>query len=118
MPETLGLPSSARNPQARIRQDRLTLARLKGTHSKAAWSILHDIFGKCVACGISVSELDGGRATKDHIHPIEHGGCDCIGNLQPLCRQCNSIGTAMLDLREHALPGWQTIFLHRAGSYY
>jgi hypothetical protein len=116
--QTLGLPSVAREPSARVRQDRLTAARLRGTHSKAEWNILHDIFGKCVACSIPYSLLDGGRATKDHIEPLSMNGCDCVGNIQPLCRQCNSIGTALLDFRENALPGWQTIFLHRMGAYY
>lgn len=116
--ETLNLPSVAREPAARARLDRLTAARMKGIHSKSEWNILHDIFGKCVACGVPYSELDGGRATKDHIHPVSLDGCDCIGNLQPLCRQCNSIGTALLDLRERALPGWQTIFLHRMGAFF
>lgn len=103
---------------ARRRQDRLTAARLKGTHTKAEWDVLHDVFGKCVSCGIPAAELKGGRTTKDHIQPIERDGCDCIGNLQPLCRLCNSIAVPMLDLREQALPGWQTIFLHRMGSFY
>jgi 5-methylcytosine-specific restriction endonuclease McrA len=115
--QTLGLPSSARDPSARLRQDRLTAARLKGCHSKDEWLVLHDLFGACVACGIQYSDLIGGRATKDHIHPLYAGGCDCIANLQPLCRECNASGVSG-DLRNRALPGWQTLFLHKMGAFF
>src|ERR1043166_3995937 len=94
------------------RRERLIAARAKGTHTKAEWAVLHDIFGACVCCGIAVAMLVGGKGTKDHIEPISTGGCDCIGNLQPVCRNCNSHGIFQ-DLREVALPGWQTIYLHR-----
>lgn len=111
------MKSTARNSGARRRQDRLTAARLKGIHTKSEWRVLHDIFQACVCCGIPYSHLIGGRATKDHIDSIYYGGCDCIGNLQPVCRECNSAGI-FHDLRESALPGWQTIYLHRMGAYY
>lgn len=99
------------------RKVRLQNAREKGRHSKFQWNTLHDIFGICVCCGVSVDELNGGRANKDHIVPIFIGGCDCIANLQPLCHQCNTHGVGF-DLREERLPGWQTIYLHRMGAYY
>lgn len=117
MAETLGLPSVAGDPAARRRADRLTAARLKGHHSKQEWDTLHDVFGFCLCCGIAVALLDGGKATKDHIEPISAGGCDCIANLQPVCRACNSHGIGQ-DLRSLRLPGWQTIYLHRMGSYF
>jgi len=88
-----------------------------GTHTKQEWKILHDIFGKCVSCGIPYEMLSGAGATKDHIEPLFAGGCDCIANLQPVCRHCNSEGIYQ-DLRGAALPGWQTIFLHRLGAYF
>jgi hypothetical protein len=101
----------------RTRSERVAHARTKGTHTKDEWKTLHDIFGHCVACGIPYSELNGGKASKDHIHPVFCGGCDCIANLQPVCRQCNSTGR-LADMRENALPGWQTIYLHRIGTYF
>lgn len=110
-------PSVASDPAARRRQDRLTAARQKGTHTKADWERLKNLFGRCVACGIPYEELYGGAPTKDHILPIIFGGCDCIGNLQPTCRNCNS-GRIDADLREAALPGWQTLYLHRMGAYF
>lgn len=39
---------------------------------------------KCVTCG-SVDDL-----TLDHIHPWSLGGSDLPGNLQTMCRPCNS----------------------------
>ena len=101
----------------KTRSERIAHARSIGTHDKQEWKILHDLFGRCVACGIPYDMLFGGAASKDHIIPIFIGGCDCLANLQPVCRQCNSRGIGD-DLRENALPGWQTIYLHRMGAYY
>lgn len=114
---TDGLTSAERG--RRKRAVRIAAAREKGTHTKHEWKILHDIFGACVCCGIPYAELHGGEATKDHIEMVYAGGCDCIANLQPLCRQCNSGANIVTgDMREQALPGWQTIYLHRCGAYY
>jgi hypothetical protein len=101
----------------KTRAERLARARSIGTHTKQEWQILHDIFGSCVGCGVAYSELIGGGASKDHILPIRFGGCDCIGNLQPVCRQCNSSGVYS-DCRNAALPGWQTVYLHRLGAFF
>lgn len=109
--------NSRERRKARLRADRLAAAREKGTHTKQEWKILHDLFGRCVACGIPFDMLTGGHATKDHIVPIFFGGCDCLANLQPVCRDCNSSGM-FGDMRETALPGWQTLYLHRLGVYF
>lgn len=90
---------------------------MKGYHSKTEWQVLRGIFSECVCCGIAVAKLHGGTATKDHIEPIMFGGCDCIANIQPVCRNCNSAGI-FSDFRERAVPGWQTIYLHRMGAYF
>lgn len=113
---TDGLTSMERG--RRKRSLRLAAAREKGTHTKQEWKILHDIFDGCVCCGVPYSDLHGGEATKDHIQMIMAGGCDCIANLQPVCRQCNSGSIITGDMRESALPGWQTVYLHRLGAYY
>jgi 5-methylcytosine-specific restriction endonuclease McrA len=102
---------------AQARRARLNAARTKGTHTKADWKILHDVFGRCVNCGIPYDILVGGAATKDHIVPLYADGCDCVANLQPVCRHCNSHGI-FADLRDVVLPGWQTIYLHRLGAYF
>lgn len=100
-----------------IRYERMRAAKAIGTHSPAEWKLLHDVFGRCVVCGVPGEALDGSRATKDHVQPVALGGCDCIANLQPACRHCNSGGIGE-DLRCHVLPGWQTIYLHRLGAYF
>lgn len=92
------------------RRARLMAARGKGTHSEAEWDLMRGLFGCCVKCLAPFDSLLGGKATKDHIVPISEGGCDCLANLQPLCRECNSAGVGV-DLREAALPGWQTKFI-------
>lgn len=99
------------------RYERMQAAKAIGTHTPEEWVTLHDVFGRCVVCGVSCEEVHGGRVTKDHITPIVAGGCDCIANLQPACRECNSRGI-WEDLRDRTLPGWQTIYLHRLGAYY
>jgi 5-methylcytosine-specific restriction endonuclease McrA len=106
-----------RRRSGQLRQARLEAAREKGTHTKIEWEILQNVFSECVGCGVPYEYLNGVAPTKDHIHPIFCGGCDCIANLQPVCRQCNSSGVAG-DLREASLPGWQTIYLHRLGAYF
>lgn len=100
-----------------IRYNRMQAAKAMGTHDPHEWRTLHNLFARCLSCGVGYGEMHGGHATKDHILPIALGGCDCIANLQPVCRQCNSRGIGE-DLRPQALPGWQTIYLHRLGAFF
>jgi 5-methylcytosine-specific restriction endonuclease McrA len=60
-------------------------ARRLGTHTAAEWFTLRDSAGCCMGCGSTDRPL-----TKDHIIPVSRGGCDCLQNLQPLCKPCNS----------------------------
>lgn len=99
------------------RYERVQAAKAKGTHEKHEWFALADVFGRCVACGLPYEEMAGGGPTKDHIQMVALDGCDCIANIQPVCRHCNSRGIGE-DLRAHALPGWSTLFLHRMGVYF
>lgn len=72
---------------SRLRATRLSVARKKGTHTKAQWELLITEFdGRCVIC---LNFCKGGP-TKDHIVPIYQGGSDGIDNIQPACRNCNS----------------------------
>lgn len=109
--------AQAKLKRVMLRYERMQAAKAIGTHTPEEWKLLHDVFGRCLACGVGCDELIGGTTTKDHILPVALGGCDCIANLQPICRRCNSRGVGE-DLREQALPGWQTIYLHRLGAYY
>lgn len=104
-------PESRRRTYER-RKARIEAARAIGTHSQEEWQVLHDLFGSCVACGVPYEFLYGNRATKDHIMPIVADGCDCIGNIQPVCRQCNSVPDAT-DYRNAARPGWCQEYIAR-----
>ena len=96
----------------RRRTAQMAAAKEKGTHTSGEWLALSAIFGRCVSCGIPYSELNGGVPTKDHIEPIALGGCDCIGNLQPKCRECNSM-RGIGDLRNAADPQWVKKFIEQ-----
>lgn len=74
--------SSVRETRSR----RLTLAREKGSHTKAQWDEMKDFFGHCVICGKAEGEV---KICKDHIVPLYQGGSDAITNIQPLCTSCN-----------------------------
>ena len=105
-----------RRANAQRRQQRLEAARLKGTHTKAEWKVLSFVFDACVCCGVPYEDLHGESPTKDHIEPISCDGCDCIGNLQPVCRNCNSRGI-YADWRNAARPGWVKDYLTILQAY-
>ena len=49
---------------------------------------------ECLCCGSAE------KIALDHVVPITKGGADDVGNLQPLCRSCNSKkGTKIIDYR-------------------
>ncbi len=77
------------------RSKRLSDARDKGTHTNEDWEDMVSYFSDtCVRCGEKT------KIVKDHIVPIYQGGSDCIKNLQPLCKSCNSSkGPENIDFR-------------------
>jgi 5-methylcytosine-specific restriction endonuclease McrA len=86
---------------AQKRAARIRAARAKGTHTKEEWVALKTIFGGCVVCG------SRNKICRDHIEPIYQGGCDCLGNIQPLCQSCNSRkGPEDVDYRPLARRNW------------
>jgi 5-methylcytosine-specific restriction endonuclease McrA len=96
------------------RRAREAAARAKGTHTKAEWTALTDVFGRCVRCDVPYSDLHGGMPSKDHIRQLYRGGCDCIANIQPLCRNCNSAKTGdSTDYRPLARQDWVRAYLGR-----
>lgn len=102
-----------RERAARLRSERIAAARAKGTHTKAEWTALVDVLGGCVRCGAGLDDLLGAPC-KDHIVPVYQGGCDCIANIQPMCRQCNSSkGPDDTDHRPSIRPDWSTLLADR-----
>jgi hypothetical protein len=70
------------------RQRNIVIARQLAHHTDQEWADLLERFGnKCLRCGVPGAEFE---LTKDHVIPVSKGGTDSIGNLQPLCRYCNS----------------------------
>lgn len=56
-----------------------------GTYTTGQWRALCDWFGSaCLRCGAT------GILSVDHVVPVSKGGTNDIGNLQPLCKPCNS----------------------------
>jgi 5-methylcytosine-specific restriction endonuclease McrA len=83
------------------RKTKLRRKSVIGSHTLDEWQKLVDIFdGMCISC---MSTDYKGSLNVDHIIPIFRGGTDCIENIQPLCRSCNSKKrTNIIDYRNHA----------------
>lgn len=72
-----------------------------GSFTTAQWKQLCDLCdNRCLACGRGDVNL-----TADHVIPVSKGGSSNIGNIQPLCRQCNvEKGIQTIDYRPRPLP--------------
>lgn len=81
---------TTQSARERYRQ-RLRDAKRRGTHTRAEWeAVCRRFFNLCVRCFVRADDLIGGSLTKDHVIPISENGSDAAGNLQPLCRECNT----------------------------
>jgi len=61
------------------------LLNASGNYTRQEWIDLCSKCGnRCICCGLEV------KLTVDHIIPLSRGGSNCIDNIQPLCKNCNS----------------------------
>lgn len=101
----------ANNREKIRKQGQLSYAKRKangGTFTNDEWFALCNQFGNvCVCCG------EQERLTVDHIIPITKGGTSDIGNLQPLCKSCNSRKGDRIII-DYRLP-WKSVDMLRAG---
>ena len=65
-----------------------------GSHTLQEWNDLKRKYNyTCPMCGRKEPEI---RLTQDHKIPLSKGGSNDIGNIQPLCKRCNSVKNAKL----------------------
>lgn len=71
-----------------VSRRRARKAQAEGSHSEAEWESLKAHYNySCLCCGKREPKI---MLTRDHVKPLGAGGSDDIGNLQPLCKSCNS----------------------------
>lgn len=73
-----------------------------GTYTTQEWRDLCARYDyACLCCGKREPEI---KLTPDHVIPLSKGGRNDIGNLQPLCKPCNTAKNARtIDYR----TGWR-----------
>ena len=88
--------------------DGVRYRRIKeGSFKKEDWVFLKQIFQfTCVDCSKKEPEI---KLTLDHIFPLSKGGLHEFGNIQPLCKSCNSRKrTKIIRTIYEPNPAWLT----------
>jgi len=81
--------------QLRLENRRARIKQAEGKITKEEWGrLLQKYNNRCLCCGSTE------KVTMDHVVPISLGGENTIGNIQPLCKSCNSRkGVNIIDYR-------------------
>ncbi len=89
-------PNVATKEAAKRRRQRIQASEEHYTH--AEWNALKSFYRyRCVACGRYEPDI---ILVADHVVPLEKGGSDGIGNIQPLCTHDNAVKyTKIIDYR-------------------
>jgi 5-methylcytosine-specific restriction endonuclease McrA len=86
----------AANPLKAAEQGNRRRARKQGATGTYTAEEFATLGSTCLCCGRSDTPM-----TADHVIPLSKGGSNDIGNIQPLCRPCNSSkGTKSTDYRK------------------
>jgi 5-methylcytosine-specific restriction endonuclease McrA len=74
--------------KARLHRRRALELNAEGTFTADEWAALKHVYGyHCLACGRREPNI---KLTPDHVIPLTKKGRNDIGNIQPLCKSCNS----------------------------
>lgn len=89
------------NPQKERQKKHTRRARVRNASGKftaAEWADLKARYNHtCLCCGKREPEI---QLTPDHVVSLKNGGTNDIGNIQPLCKRCNSSkGSRDIDYR-------------------
>lgn len=97
VPQTLRQSTAHKDNVSAIRRSMREMLA-PGKHSQKQWrEVMRRDGWKCLRCGAMKA------LSKDHVVPLASGGTNDIGNLQTLCRKCNSWkGNRTMDFRTHA----------------
>ena len=81
------------------RQRRAKILEVGGTITTEEWKAVVEKYGPACLCCKEIRAL-----TMDHVIPVSEGGPHVIGNVQPLCLNCNSSkGTKTIDYRQETV---------------